>query len=522
MRKHNKAVSTILKLSICTFVALLFTRCGDSYLEDALVATQLEDGNFFASQEDAVSALNATYDPFHSGGYFKYHYISIGHMAGDTRQTDGTTQPAEQAYPGFKFNAGTGHLIPGVWRACYLGIQRANNSIAGITDMDDVLFSNPELKQQYIAEARFLRAFYYFELVRLYGGVPLITEVFDGDITNETAIFPTRNSVEEVYAQIESDFMAGADNLPNSYSDADIGRPTAGAAQAFLGKAYLYQKKYAQARDAFKSIIDGNFATYVLTENFGETFTLAGENNAESVFEIQFQSGFGTAFAVPVNEANWIANWFNPTAQFPFGFRNSVPSKQAIEFFEQYPEEDAERRFYTYAKPGDTWGRWDPVAEDPVAAQQWRARNILVPYPDDPDFQLLAIRKHSGGFEERGGFNQNPNNHRVMRYSDVLLMFAEAENEVNGPSGDAYNAINMVRQRAGVPVVSGLSKEEFFEQIVVERRLEFMYEFHRYFDLLRWGRGDEMPGFVANKNELLPIPAAQVTNNPNLNQNPGY
>ncbi|MGB5818449.1 MAG: RagB/SusD family nutrient uptake outer membrane protein [Saonia sp.] len=521
---NNKKRITLVKLRnyMCLFLATVFIGCSDNYLEDALVATQLEDGNFFANEDDAVSAINAVYDPFHAGGYFKYHYINIAHMAGETRQTDGTTQPAEQAYPNFNFNAGTGHLIPGVWSACYLGIQRANNTIEGVSAMDDALFSDDNLKQRVIAEAHFLRAFYYFELVRLYGDVPLITEVFDGNIANEDAIFPERDSKEEVYELIEEDFMLAAANLPKSYADSDVGRATAGAAQAFLGKAYLYQEKYDLARIAFKAIIDGNFAAYVLTENFGETFVLAGENNAESIFEIQFQSGFGTSFAVPVNEANWIANWFNPTAQFPFGFRNSVPSRQAIEFFEQYPEEDAERRLYTYAKPGDTWGRWDPVAEDPVEARQWRARNILVPYPDEPDFELLAIRKHSGGFEERGGFNQNPNNHRVMRYSDVLLMFAESENEVNGPTAEAYNAINTVRERAGVPPVSDLTKGEFFEQIVVERRLEFMFEFHRYFDLIRWDRGSEMPGFTPGRNELLPIPAAQVANNPNLVQNQGF
>ncbi len=510
------------KYAALLLLSFLTVACSDDYLEDALVATQPEDGNFFASQDDAVGALNAVYAPLQDNGYYKYQFISIGHMAGDTRQTDGTTQAAEQSYPEFNFNAGTGQLIPGVWKACYLGIQRANNSINGIEGMDVVLFATPEDKQRLLGEARFLRAFYYFELARLYGGVPLITEVFDGDITNEEAIFPTRSTVAEVYAQVEADFTAAAAALPNSYDANNVGRPTAGAAQAFLGKAYLYQKKYALARDAFQSIINGGFAEYALTEDFGETFTLAGENNAESVFEIQYQSGFGRAFGVPENEANWIANWFNPTAQFPFGFRNAVPSKQAIEFFEQYPEEDAERRFYTYARPGDTWGRWDPIEEDPVAANQWRRRNILVSYPDDPDFQLLAVRKFSGGFEERGGFNQNPNNLRIMRYSDVLLMFAEAENEVNGPTPEAYAALNAVRERAGVPTVDGLSKDAFFEQIVVERRLEFMFEFHRYFDLIRWGRGTDMPGFTVGKNELLPIPAAQVTNNPNLTQNPGF
>lgn len=521
MRNNYKVFLIRAKMFASVLAVSLFLGCGDDFFEDALVATQLEDGNFFASQDDAVGSIYATYAPLQNQGFFQYHYISVGHMAGDTRQTDGTTQAAEQAYPEFQFNAGTGHLIPGVWAACYQGIQRANSTIKGISTMDPVLFASPELKEQYIAEAEFLRGFYYFELVKLYGEVPLIIEVFDGDITNEKAIFPTKSTKEAVYAQIEKDFLAAAATLPTSYSDDNAGRATKGAAQAFLGKAYLYQGKFDAARVALKSVIDGAFGTYTLTENFGEAFTLSGENNEESVFEIQFQGGFNTAFGFPFNESNWIANWFNPTAQFPFGFRNAVPSKQAIEFFEQYPEEDSIRRFYTYAKPGDTWGRWDPVAEDPEGANQWRKRNILVPYNDDPNFKLLAIRKHSGGFEERGGFNQNPNNHRVMRYSDVLLMYAEAENEVNGPA-EAYSAINLVRARAAVPAVSGLSKEAFFEQVVVERRLEFMYEFHRYFNLLRWGRGSEMPGFVAGKNEVLPIPAAQVTNNPNLKQNENF
>jgi len=322
--------------------------------------------------------------------------------------------------------------------------------------------------------------------------------------------------------------LASIPNLPESYGNEDLGRATSGAARSLLGKVYLYQGKYQQARDILGQVI--NSGVYALEDDFINIFPKSNENNGESIFEVQFQSGFGAAFDQPnrggPNEASWMNNWFSPNR---VGFRNAVPGRQTIEFFDQFPEEDAIRRTGTFARPGDVWGSWNPIAADPVDAGQWRARALA--FPDDT-LPFLGIRKYAGGPEDPDSFNQNANNYRAIRLADVLLMFAEAENEVNGPTPAAYDAVNRVRTRAGVdPFPAGLSSADFFDRLRTERRLELTFEYSLYFDLVRWADAGKIPsselatimsGFTPGKNELLPIPEGELIDNPNLVQNPGY
>ncbi len=316
-----------------------------------------------------------------------------------------------------------------------------------------------------MAEAHFLRGLYYFQLVRLYGGVPIYRNSFDGDLAG-TGFRPARGTAAEVYALIEEDFEIAATDLPQKYGDADLGRATAGAAQAYLGRALLYQEKYADAATALARIIAGDFGTYTLVD-FEKNFDADNENNAESIFEVQFQTGIGNGFSDGdtrlTAESNWIATALNPGRQRAFA--NGIPSLEVDGFFRQFPG-DSLRRFQTIVRPGDTWGSWRPVAANPVTANQWQARTGEV-----PGRPFTGVRKGTEG-PFPVGFVQSPRNARIFRFAEVLLLYAEAENEANGPTAAAYSAINRVRTRAKVPALpTGLSKDDFFARLVEERPL---------------------------------------------------
>lgn len=517
-------------------LSTVLSGCGESFLEEAKVQTDIDSSTFYSNMNDAELAVNSVYTPLHWYGLFKRHRYLLDFMSGDMIPTSGAAQLLD--YPGFNFNSTSPELIPKSWEASYTGITRASVVLDKVSGIET---PETDLKNRILGEAHFMRAFYYFNLVRLYGGVP-VNQPFEGELSEEF-LRPERESAEEIYAFIEDDLMEAQKLLPASYNGSNIGRATSGAATAYLGKVYLYQQKYQQARDAFKAVIDGGNYSLV---NFEQNFNLGNENNAESIFEVQFVGGVGSPWpdydAPNASKANWVS-----TAISPFVFANAVPSTEVVNFFDQYPEEEAVRRPFTLAKSGDVWdgftvGRYTitdnsgnevqkagAVSADGTIKKHWNNRTL----EREADFGTIAgVRKFAEG-PNRVGFNQSPVNFRAMRYADVLLMFAEAENEVSGPTADAYSAVNEVRTRALVtPLAGGLSKDEFFEKIVIERRLEFTFEFHRFFDLVRWSKktgtlpdvakATSMPGFTEGKNELLPIPDAQVQTNPNLSQNSGY
>ena len=517
---NTMKISTSVMLMLCFIVV----SCSDSFLGEADVFRELDANTFYTTEADAVSAVNSVYGPLNELGLYQRFYMYIAHFTGETAVTDGT-RPNENIYVNFRFNAASGDLIPRAWSDCYKGINRANQVIDKVPGIDA---PTQDVLNRVVGEAKFLRAFYYFQLVTLYGNVPIYNQVFDGNLDDESQLFPTQSPASEVYAVIEADLLDAIPNLPETYDNNNLGRATSGAAKSLLGKAYLFQGKYQEARDILNEVI--NSGVYALESDFINIFPKTNENNGESIFEVQFQAGFGAAFNQPnqggPNESNWMSNWFSPARN---GFRNAVPGRQTIEFFEQFPEEDAIRRTGTFARPGDVWESWNPIADDPVAEGQWRNRQLTFP---DPDLPLLGIRKYAGGPSDPETFNQNSINYRVIRFADVLLMFAEAENEVNGPSAAAYDAVNRVRTRAGVDSYpAGLSTGDFFERLRTERRLELTFEYSLFFDLVRWQangkiNGSElseiMPGFTPGKNEVLPIPEGELIDNPNLVQNTGY
>ncbi|WP_194768613.1 RagB/SusD family nutrient uptake outer membrane protein [Tamlana sp. I1] len=500
MKKYLK----ISGLSILLLTVVInIVSCGQEYLDEAKVYTALDGTTFYTSEQDAVQAVTAAYTILQGRALYKVELYALEYSAGDYAMTEGGFQYAN--FENFQFDNTESQVITNVYKDCYKGIARAN---AVLDKVPQISFTDKALQERIIGEARFLRALYYFHLAKVYGAVPIIDRLIEGP--NDPLYFPSRNPVEEVYAFIEADLKAAIPVLPNKgeYSAEDRGRATAGAAQGYLGKVYLYQKKFGPARDAFAEIINGKYGNYSLVD-FEDNFTDSNENNAESVFEIQFVGGFGNIWAGDdtgsETESTYLGTLFGPKR-----FGNAYPSDHINAVFDDNGEANSLRRIYTIARPGDSWRSWDPVTID-----QWNAR-----IPDAGGSS--AIRKGNLGPDETQ--LQSGINYRMMRYADVLLMFAEAENEANGPTALAYNAINQVRDRAGVaPLPAGLSKAEFFQKIKTERELEFAFEVSKYFDLIRWGLGSEMPGFKVGKNELIPIPASEIGKNENLlPNNPGW
>ncbi len=511
-------IQSIVLLLIGAFFA---QSCGTSFLEEAEVQRDLASDNYYTTEDEALMAVNAMYSPLHWYGLFKRHRYLLGYMAGDCIPSSGAGQVKE--YYGYIYGPASNQMIQEAWIACYAGIARANTVMERVPDIE---FRDEAYKKRLLAEAHFMRGFYYFNLVRLYGGVPIYERTFSGSL-EDPLLAPERNSAQEVYALIEKDFKMAKVDLPSNYDAADIGRPTSGATAGYLGKVYLYQKKYAEAVAEFKEVTEGKHGAYELV-SYDQLFGVQYNNSAEGVFEIQYFAGVGTPWPNGDNKdaskSNWVATAISPGSG---SFANALPSKEVNDFFDMYPEENALRRTFTIARSGDTWQSWAPIADDPVDAGQWNGRT------KDKDYDFYSgIRKFAEGPDDRRGFNQCPNNYSPMRYADVLLMLAEAENELNGPTALAYEAINMVRDRAQVdPVPAGLGKDAFFEKIVIERRLELSFEWHRFFDLVRWmdhpnrpeiGKAENMPGFVVGKNEVLPIPTNEMLANPNLVQNPNY
>jgi tetratricopeptide (TPR) repeat protein len=486
----------IIKSSVILAFCMLFTTsCSDEFANVDPVYS-LDSENYFNSESDYNNALIGAYDMLHSS----YINVLMGEIASDNTLSGGeaaTDTPGIQQVDEMTHTAVNGNL-KNLWDWMFAGVQRCNY-ILEFKDKTD--FAN---KNQVIAETRFLRAYYHFELVKWFGGIPL-----KGDqrfSLNDEKTIP-RSSVDEVYASIESDLQFAVQYL--NPSAAQTGRATKGAAQALLGKAYLYQNKFAPAAAIFDQLITSN--TYSLVANYNAIFEHTGENGTESVFEIQYTDAQGADFGcLQCSEGN-VAVGFNGIRNYngPFfdgGYSFNVPTQEAYNAFEV----------------GDN--RKNVAILD---IEAWAAANNAT---------FGTGYKHTGFYNRKylarkGDTNigdqnlTNPNNYRSIRYADVLLMAAEAHNR-SGNDIKAKEYLNLVRRRAFGDTnhditATGTALTDF---IWKERRVELMGEGHRFFDLVRTGKAAEkITGFTTNKNEIFPIPFEEIQfSNGNWQQNPGY
>lgn len=391
--------------------------------------------------------------------------------------------------------------ILSLYGASYVGIQRCNivlNRIEPVT-------MPPALKNQFIGEAKFLRALHYFNLVRFFGDVPLmLTET--QSIQENYAL--GRTPVAEVYQSIIADLSDAETKLPLSYTGSDIGRVTQGAAKTLLAKVYLTRKAYPLALSKLKEVIDLTNAgakVYDLAPQYRDNFDPAKSNNVghkESIFEVQYKAG-GLDEGSP---------WTNTSP--PPGTPATVTGIGNGNGMFMWPTNDIVRAYRT------TDLRRSVNIDSVRITGSFRTycKKYMQPAYGTQQFNIQDA----------------DNNWPLLRFADVLLMYAEVINETNnGPNAVAYEALNRVRRRAfGVTNTSvdypvGLSKADFFLAVEAERRLELAFEGHRWFDLLRTDRALPVmlsKGFkILPHHLLMPIPQAEIDINPaKMKQNPGY
>jgi hypothetical protein len=388
--------------------------------------------------------------------------------------------------------------VTAFWQNSYTLIARANAILKSI----DASPLDQSAKDEYTGQAKALRALSYFNLVRLYGDVPLVTEpVTDIDASYKVG----RSSVDDVYAQIIADLSASETLLPASYDASMTGKITKGAAESLLGEVYLTRKQYAEAVAEFKKVVDGN--QYALLSNYADLFKASNQGNAESILMAQYKTG----------EAYLGSNLPNHFA--PTGSEGALTATGGSYGFNQ-PTEDIANAY---------------------AAGDVRRNNIADGYTNADGVYVPA--KYIRGYVERevgNGYLDSGADWYIIRYADVLLMYAEALNEVNnGPNSSAYTALNLVRNRAGLLNSSALTYDAFKADVYEQERLESPFEGRRWFDLVRTGRALTVlnskvstPGSgstigisapIQESQLLYPIPLIVVTtSSPAIKQNPGY
>lgn len=485
----KKAISILLYSLIIglTFSCEKFLTVNPPYTQDV--------ENFFQSPEDYNRALTGAYDMLQSS----FLTLWIGEIASDNAIAGGESVNDSQGLHQIDnmTHGGVNNELRNVFRWNYTGITRANYILE---HKDNIDFAG---KDHILAEAKFLRAYYYFELVKYFGDVPLI---IDKRIGIEEALQIPRTPKAEVYAQIEKDFSESAQVL-NSIAT-QKGRATKGAALAFLGKVYLYQNKFTEAASTFDEVI--NSGNYNLISNYKDLFSVANENNSETVFDVQYTGLEGGSYGCLICLEGNAAVGFQGIRQYNgpvYGDGNSynLPTKALYDAF----------------SPIDKRREATILDIDAFIASQ-------------PNPSSISYAKGAGG--HTGYYNNkyikrqgeiglpdndltSPVNYRVMRYADVLLMAAEAHFQT-GNSGKAQSLVNLVRSRAGIP---GLSVNSI-NLIYKERRFELSGEGLRFFDLVRTGQAaDFIDGFVPGKHEVFPIPQVEIDlAGGNWSQNTGY
>lgn len=543
---------------LCIALFLLNSSCNDGFL-DTTPYDSIASANIFSNDTYALNALYGAYNSLAQNSFAANFYVFVSALGpegyGRVRGDWGISQGMGIA------DARNGQYLNN-YRNFYRTIIYANDVIVGLDGNENV---TETVRNQYIGEAKFLRGLCYFYLWNLFGGVVIL----DKPIPVEDSYLP-RNTKEEVLDLIIADFSDAITKLPAS----NEGRATKGAAVAMLGKTYLYNKQWSEAAEQFEILLAAPFE-YDLVENYADNFRFQTQNNEESVFEIQYSMnpGSGSSFN----------NWFG-TRVVGLGpgqdycemsqraFKVFTYSDDSPIDFSTIPQRSNYSNDVTYGNDLTDWYQEVLTGVDKRLHQSailpgsryhgYTDRLYKYYWPisihrsDDPpalwhtfgDDAIIPIRKFvTEGQENTVGRTECPTNFPVIRFADVLLMYAEAKNEVSGPDANVYNAIDRVRERAEllglISLKPSLTKDEMRREIWLERFREFMFESILFFDVRRWhvAHTDD-PVFGLNHTEvdfrlmtewykkvfredrdyLWPIPGAEIDINPLITQNPGW
>jgi starch-binding outer membrane protein, SusD/RagB family len=468
---------------------------------------------YFKTANQVQSAVNATYTNLQTQGLYSRHiFFALDNMA---QENGGNSQleSNKRLFLGFTFDSGS-DIVETVWGTCYSGINKANFVIENqdkINAIDKSLLDQAT-KNKFVAEAKFMRAYYYFLLVCRFGDLPIFTET--------TLTTKARSPKSEVYTLIESDLDYATKNLLSKDAE-QKGRANKEAAFAYLGKVLLYQKKYEASLVALNEV-----KGFSLVSNFYDNFMEETEHGPESVFEVEYDQNLGTGgkwgsatSGEGANEATFRGQEYGN-----LGWYNVYPSDDLLNEYEP-----GDKRFSdTFYVPGSVYnnGKSTMRQDPPLPAKP--TDEELKNYVDNFSPRRRAGWKKYQNYYKRTSENEDSSiNFKVMRYSDILLMKAECLTLQAAPNFTAsIELIKEVRTRAGLTTAITANKDAIFKALVHERKVEFAGEQLRFDDIIRWGIADKElkdTGFTAGKNELWPIPNRETSSNPNIGkQNQGY
>jgi starch-binding outer membrane protein, SusD/RagB family len=487
-----------------SFLIVFLTSCNKDFLDKNPIVGVSEE-NFYRTESDAIAAVNAAYATLQfqlsPAGHFRWFWgdiMSDDAIKGGSGDNDANDLLQLETFKGTSIT----DLLDSEWGADFEGIYRANVVLEKVPP----IVMNETVKARILGEAKFIRAWNFYNLVTMFGDVPLADHVLS---PSEYSI--PRSPKEKIWDLIEKDLREAADVLPvrSEYGITELGRVTKGSAQALLTKAYLWRKKWADAKATSEKIIASN--EYQLVPDYATIFTLDGENNSESIFEIQYMNASGGNWGKNnANEGSFTNVFTRARGEFG-GFGFNIPTQDFVnEFFNEGFEDP--RLKSTVFRLGDDMGD--------------RKKFTLERTGGFP--HLYYAKKYFSNMSEEAPFGDPaPNggsNDRVIRYSDVLLMHAEASFQ-SGDEAAAKTSINKVRARVKIPNINA-SGPALLKAIYRERRIELGLEAHRFFDLVRTGQAAEVLGnlgFKSGTHELFPIPQSQIlATGGALTQNNGY
>lgn len=490
--------------NIIIFLSLfLLSACSDMNI---VPESNLTPENFFKSTEDANAAVYGVYSGFMDNDIYNQFWEVLQSQGTDDCEWSGgrtTTNLDKNALDKFEYDGNT-NLIYSVWIRHYEIINKANFAIENILNMNRDQISESDQKRL-VGEAKFLRALAYFNLVRLYGGVPLVLT----QTTNLEGLEVARNTLDECYGQIIDDLLEAKSVLPliSDLPEGYLGRATKGSASALLAKVYLTCEDYDNVVKETSEVMQMG---YQLWDDYSDNFDVEKENGKESIFEIQYKrntpgvqgSNYNGYYRPPFVELNgWVGYGDNPVT------KNHYDCYEIGDL-----RKDVNVRLYTM----EEYPNMSPNYEFPCYVNKFQ----------DPSPE--AVRSQGG-----------ENNYPILRYSDIYLMRAEALNAINQSDKEAYELVNIVRRRAfgldmltpsDIDINPGLSREDFINLILSERRKEFAFEGQRRFDLLRTNKlkeamllqNPEIGAVIGDKHNLFPIPVNELDANKLLTQNPGW
>lgn len=472
--------------------AFFFTGCADDFLDvDQTQSISTDDIELFNNDAGAATFVTSIYSKFLEWDMSSFGWIGLASITSDDADkgsSPGDTGTDKDVLDALTYNS-SNPSAESTFTAQYDGINRCNQALNILPKLDK---ADSALRERLMGEAKFLRAYMYFTLVKCYGGVPIVDHLPNPSSIEDKNMLLTRKTAAETYAFIEKDLNEAIAVLPvkAAYSDDEKARASKGAAYALLAKVNLYQKNWQKVVDNC-NLVTG----YAIAPSYADMFRTTGENGVESIFEI---NGVGS---VPIKGIQGYSNTQGARGTGGWGWGFNVPSQSLLNAYEAGDV----RKDATIIFRGTTLydGRVIPATvENPM--YNLKAYSSLYTDAWETDANIICLR-----------------------FGEVVLMKAEALNEL-GQTSEAIPLLNQIRHRAGLGDTSAASQADVRTAIWKERRVELAFEFDRFFDLVRTGQAKaafaaDGKTFTEGKNELFPIPASFILQANGLTaQNPGY